>query len=52
MGADPVLAGFADSLARPRGNMTGVTLMAVELLSPKSAGGSKAAGHLGVTAPP
>jgi ABC-type uncharacterized transport system substrate-binding protein len=28
--ADPVSAGFADSLARPRGNMTGVTLMAVE----------------------
>ena len=31
MSADPVEAGFADSLARPRGNMTGVTLMAVEL---------------------
>ena len=30
MSADPVAAGFADSLARPRGNMTGVTLMAVE----------------------
>ena len=30
MSADPVSAGFADSLARPRGNMTGVTLMAVE----------------------
>jgi putative ABC transport system substrate-binding protein len=30
MSADPVEAGFADSLARPRGNMTGVTLMAVE----------------------
>jgi putative ABC transport system substrate-binding protein len=29
--ADPVSAGFADSLARPRGNMTGVTLMAIEL---------------------
>ncbi|TWB03707.1 putative ABC transport system substrate-binding protein [Bradyrhizobium stylosanthis] len=28
---DPVAAGFADSLARPRGNMTGVTLMAAEL---------------------
>jgi putative ABC transport system substrate-binding protein len=30
MSTDPVSAGFADSLARPRGNMTGVTLMAVE----------------------
>jgi len=30
MSADPVSAGFADSLAHPRGNMTGVTLMAVE----------------------
>jgi putative tryptophan/tyrosine transport system substrate-binding protein len=30
MSADPVSAGFADSLARPRGNMTGVTLMAIE----------------------
>jgi len=30
MSADPVSAEFADSLARPRGNMTGVTLMAVE----------------------
>jgi ABC-type uncharacterized transport system substrate-binding protein len=30
MSADPVSAGFADSLSRPRGNMTGVTLMAVE----------------------
>jgi putative ABC transport system substrate-binding protein len=30
MSADPVSAGSADSLARPRGNMTGVTLMAVE----------------------
>ena len=30
MSADPVSAGFADSLARPRGNMTGLTLMAVE----------------------
>ena len=30
MSADPVSAGFADSLARPRGNMTGVTLMAFE----------------------
>jgi len=28
--ADPVSAGFADSLARPRGNMTGLTFMAVE----------------------
>jgi len=28
---DPVAAGFADSLARPRGNMTGITFMAVEL---------------------
>jgi len=28
---DPVSAGFADSLARPRGNMTGLTLMAAEL---------------------
>ena len=27
---DPVSAGFADSLARPRGNMTGVTFMAAE----------------------
>jgi putative tryptophan/tyrosine transport system substrate-binding protein len=27
---DPVSAGFADSLARPRGNMTGLTLMAAE----------------------
>jgi putative ABC transport system substrate-binding protein len=30
--ADPVLAGFADSLARPRGNMTGLTFMAVQLV--------------------
>jgi ABC-type uncharacterized transport system substrate-binding protein len=30
MSADPVSGGFADSLAGPRGNMTGVTLMAVE----------------------
>ena len=30
---DPVSAGFADSLSRPRGNMTGVTLMAAELNS-------------------
>jgi putative ABC transport system substrate-binding protein len=30
---DPMAAGFADSLARPRGNMTGVTLMAAELNS-------------------
>ncbi|HMO30741.1 ABC transporter substrate-binding protein [Enterovirga sp.] len=29
--ADPVLSGLADSLARPRGNMTGVTFMAAEL---------------------
>jgi putative tryptophan/tyrosine transport system substrate-binding protein len=29
--ADPVLSGFADSLARPRGNMTGLTFMAVEM---------------------
>ena len=28
---DPVSAGFADSLARPRGDMTGVSLMAPEL---------------------
>jgi len=28
---DPVSAGLADSLARPRGNMTGLTLMAAEL---------------------
>ena len=28
--ADPISAGFADNLARPRGNMTGVTLMAIE----------------------
>jgi putative tryptophan/tyrosine transport system substrate-binding protein len=28
--ADPISAGFADSLARPRGNMTGLTFMAVE----------------------
>jgi putative ABC transport system substrate-binding protein len=28
---DPVAAGLADSLSRPRGNMTGVTLMAAEL---------------------
>lgn len=30
---DPVSAGFADSLSRPRGNMTGVTMMAAELNS-------------------
>ena len=30
---DPTAAGFADSLSRPRGNMTGVTLMAAELNS-------------------
>jgi len=29
MSADPVSAGFVDTLTRPRGNMTGVTLMAV-----------------------
>ncbi len=28
---DPVSAGFADSLARPRGNMTGLSFMAAEL---------------------
>ena len=28
---DPVSAGFADSLARPHGNMTGLTFMAAEL---------------------
>lgn len=28
---DPTAAGFADSLSRPTGNMTGVTLMAAEL---------------------
>ena len=28
---DPVLAGFADSLARPHANMTGLTFMAPEL---------------------
>jgi putative ABC transport system substrate-binding protein len=27
---DPVSAGFADSLAKPRGNMTGLTFMAAE----------------------
>ena len=27
---DPVVAGFADSLAHPRGNMTGLTFMAAE----------------------
>jgi putative ABC transport system substrate-binding protein len=31
MSADPVSAGFATSLAHPRGNMTGLTLMAIEL---------------------
>ncbi|MFO1108447.1 MAG: ABC transporter substrate-binding protein [Bradyrhizobium sp.] len=30
---DPIAAGFADSLSQPRGNMTGVTLMAAELNS-------------------
>jgi len=29
--ADPVSAGFADSLARSRGNLTGLTFMAIEL---------------------
>lgn len=29
--ADPISAGLADSLARPRGNMTGLTFMAAEL---------------------
>lgn len=29
--ADPVSSGFADSLAKPRGNKSGLTLMAVEL---------------------
>src|SRR4051794_8546769 len=28
---DPVSAGLADSLARPRGNMTGLTFMAAEI---------------------
>jgi putative ABC transport system substrate-binding protein len=28
---DPVVAGFADNLAHPRGNMTGLTFMAAEL---------------------
>ena len=31
LSADPVSAGFAESLARPRGNMTGLTFMAVEM---------------------
>lgn len=31
LSADPVSAGLADSLARPRGNMTGLTFMAAEL---------------------
>jgi putative tryptophan/tyrosine transport system substrate-binding protein len=31
MSADPVSAGLATSLSRPHGNMTGLTLMAVEL---------------------
>jgi putative tryptophan/tyrosine transport system substrate-binding protein len=29
--ADPVSAGFAESLTRPRGNMTGLTFMAIEM---------------------
>lgn len=29
--ADPVLGGIADSLARPGGNMTGITVMSIEL---------------------
>lgn len=29
--SDPISAGFAESLARPKGNMTGVTFMAAEL---------------------
>ena len=28
---DPVIAGFADSLSRPRGNMTGMTFMSAEM---------------------
>jgi len=31
LSGDPVSAGLADSLARPRGNMTGMSFMAVEL---------------------
>ena len=31
--ADPVLGGFADSLARPGRNMTGITVMSIEQLS-------------------
>lgn len=31
LSGDPVSAGLADSLARPRGNMTGITFMAAEL---------------------
>ncbi len=31
LSGDPVSAGLADSLARPRGNMTGLTFMAAEL---------------------
>jgi putative ABC transport system substrate-binding protein len=31
LSADPVLAGFAESLSRPRASMTGVTLMAAEV---------------------
>jgi len=31
LSADPVLAGIAESLARPARNMTGVTLMSAEL---------------------
>jgi putative ABC transport system substrate-binding protein len=33
LSGDPIAAGLADSLSRPRGNMTGVTLMAAELNS-------------------
>lgn len=33
LSADPVSAGYADSLARPRGNMTGLTFMAAEFNS-------------------
>ena len=33
---DPVAAGFAESLARPHPNMTGLTLMAPELTAKRS----------------